>query len=119
MNGTFQAKVINIDGSCVTYEYADKSGVVQISSLRPTGIKIKVGDKVWITLENGTVVSVGKRRPAFSTPSGIKFISAMIIIVILLVLWVVFFFLKKLLIAFAWVILIAIAAVFIFTRLKR
>ena len=86
MKNTHRARIINISGDTVTYEYSDKDGFVQISSLKPSGIKVRTGDTVWITIENGTVTTVRKRRSAFSTPLGIKLTGMLAMIIVLLVL---------------------------------
>ncbi len=118
MNKTYKAKIINIDGKTVTYEYQDSSGFVQISSLKPSGINVRKGDIVWITIDGGVVTRVGKRKPALSSPFAVKLIGALVLIVVLLVLWLIFFVLKKVLIAVAWIAIIAIAAVWLFTRFR-
>lgn len=119
MNGTYRAKVININGSTATYEYTDSGGFVQISSLLPSGIKIKKGDTVWITVQNGEVVSVGKRRKLLSTPFGIRLIGILSLLIVLAVLWLIFFFLKKIIIAFAWILIILIVFAFIFVKFRQ
>ncbi|MBQ8121366.1 MAG: hypothetical protein IJ172_11410 [Ruminococcus sp.] len=119
MKQTYKAKIISINGNNVTYEYNDAGGFVQISSLKPSGINVKKGDTVWITVENGAVISVGKRRKLLSTPFGIKFLGILVLMIFLLVLWLVWFILKKVLIAVAWVVIILAFVVFIFTKLRR
>ena len=119
MNAAYKAKVISINGDTVTYEYTDRNGFVQISSLMPTGIKLRKGDTVWITVNNGVVVSVGKRRKVLSTPFGVKLIALLIMLIVLAVLWLIFVIIKKLIIAFIWVIVIFIAGAFIFTRPRK
>lgn len=119
MKQTYKAKIISITENNVTYEYSDERGFVQISSCLPLGIRVRTGDTVWITVENGEVISVGKRRSLLSTPFGVKLASVIVLIVFLLVLWLVFFILKKILIAIAWAIIILAAAAFLFTRFKR
>ena len=57
MKETYKAKIISISGDMLTYEYADANGFVQISSPAPSGIDVSVGDTVWITVENGVVIS--------------------------------------------------------------
>jgi hypothetical protein len=119
MKETYKAKIISISGDMLTYEYADANGFVQISSPAPSGIDVSVGDTVWITVENGVVISVVKRRGFLSTPFGIRVFGFLFLIIFLLVLWLVWRILKKVVIALMWVFVIAAAAVFIFTRLKR
>jgi hypothetical protein len=119
MKETYRAKIISISGNTVTYEYSDRNGFVQISSLRPSGIKVSVGDSVWITVEDGEVITVTKRRSALSTPFGAKLIGMLVMIIVLLVLWLIFVIIKKVIIAFVWIFVIVIAGVFLFAKLKR
>jgi putative ribosome biogenesis GTPase RsgA len=119
MRETYKARVINICGETVTYEYSDSSGFVQISSLRPTNIKLNVGDTVWITVENGAVITVTKRRTSLSAPFGAKLFGMLAAVIALLVLWLIFKVIKKIIIAFVWIFIIVIAAAFIFTKFRR
>lgn len=119
MKETYRAKIINISGNTVTYEYSDSSGFVQISSLRPSGIKVSVGDSVWITVENGEVTTVTKRRSALSTPFGAKFIGMLVMIIVLLVLWLIFVIIKKVIIAFVWIFVVLIIGAVLFAKFKR
>ncbi len=119
MAQTYKAKVISISGASATYEYADEGGIVQITSLLPSGIKVRVGDTVWITVDGGTVISVGKRRKVLSTPFGIKLASLLVMIIILLVLWLVFRVIKWVLITLAWVLVLLFGAIWLFARFKK
>ena len=119
MKETYKARIISISGDLVTYEYNDRQGFVQISSLRPAGIKVRVGDTVWITIENGTVTTVTKRRRMLSTPFGIKLASLLVMIIILLVLWLVFRVIKWVLVTLAWVLVLLFGAIWLFARFKK
>lgn len=119
MKETYKARIINISGDLVTYEYSDRQGFVQISSLRPTGIKVRVGDTVWITVENGEVISVGKRRKMFSTPFGLKLASLLFMIVLLLVLWLVFRVIKWVVITLAWALILIFGGIWLYTRFRK
>lgn len=119
MNGTYKAKIINIDGTVVTYEYTDENGFVQITSQMPSGISISKGDIVWITIQDGVVVSVGKRRKMMSTPFGVKLAGLLTMIIFIAVLWLIFVVIKKIIIALIWIIVIFFAAVFLIVKFKR
>ena len=119
MRGTYKAKIIRIDGNTVTYEYSDKAGFTQITSALPSGITVKKGDTVWITVEDGQVISVGKRGGGFPRLLGIRAIGWLVLIIVLLILWLVFFVLKKLLTGLIGIIVLICGAVFIFSAIKR
>lgn len=119
MKNTYQARIINISGNTVTYEYSDEHGFVQISSLCPSGIKVSVGDTVWITIENGEVTSVTKRRSALSTPFGAKLIGMLVMIIMLLVLWLIWRILKKVIFIFVWGFVLLIAGLFLYAKFRR
>lgn len=119
MRQTHKAKIISISGDTATYEYTDKSGFVQICSRLPSGIKVSVGDTVWITIDGGEVVSVVKRRGVLSTPFGIKLASLLFMVVVLLVLWLVFRVIKWILITLVWVLVLLFVGIWLFARFKR
>lgn len=119
MNGYYKAKIININGSNVTYEYSDENGFVQISSLMPTNITLSVGDIVWITVRNGEVVSVTKRRSVMANPSAVKALGVLMMIVVLLVLWLIWWVLKKAIIMIVWVVVIAAVVLWAAAKLRK
>lgn len=119
MKETHKAKIISISGDSVTYEYTDRGGFVQICSRLPSGIKVNVGDTVWITVDGGEVISVVKRRNVLSTPFGIKLASLLVMIIILLVLWLVFRVIKWVLITLAWVLVLLFGGIWLFSKFKK